>query len=43
MAESLCSPLETITTLLLGYTPYKIKNFNKVKLHILVLLMDDSW
>ena len=26
-AESLCSPFETVTTLLLGYTPYKIKNF----------------
>ena len=30
MAESLCFPLKTITTLLIGYTPRSNKKFNKV-------------
>ena len=31
MAEALCCPPETITALLIGYTPVQIKSFQKVK------------
>lgn len=31
MAEALCCPPETITALLIGYTPVQIKSFLKVK------------
>ena len=31
MAESLCCPLETITTLLLGYSPIQNKKLKKKK------------
>ena len=30
MAESLCCPSETITMLLVGYSPYKIKSYKNV-------------
>ena len=31
IAESLCCPAETITTLLIGHTPIQIEKFNKNK------------
>ena len=34
VAESLCCPPETITTLLTGYTPIQNKKFKKINIHV---------
>ena len=44
MAESLCCSPETITTLLIGYTPIQNKNFKlKKKAELAILQSDHSW
>ena len=34
MAKTLCCPPETITTLLIGYTPIENKKFKKLKVEL---------
>ena len=39
MAELLCCPPETITTLLIGYTPMQNREFKKIIIHS----VPDAW